>query len=485
MSPEQARGEKVDARSDIYSFGVMIYEMLAGSVPFESESSFGLLMKHLNDPPPSISGISTDLQAVIDRALAKDPVYRYSSASELADEFISVFNGQTVSVNTLTQLKVARQALEKKAGFTLPSWLTPSLLRTGLLIVGGVILLGIIAWYTSTNSNNTVVAQVAYSDFSSILDKATVTVTELSTPKAGTHYEVWLLAQGGETRRNIGEIDVDGAGQGTLTFTDTDSRNILAFFDQMEITLEPDNDPLKDEPSEEIVASFVYPPLAFLHVKHLLVAFGGAPNQTALMQGLWSGVNQVSTTTDELQAAFDANNEDLVRRKTEEIINQLAGNANTALYKDWDENGTVDDPSDGYGLLQNGEPGYNDQGYITQAISHANFAAAALDTTENIKTNSLYVTVAAGNVDGWAHQLLEKAVRLNEMRFGPEMAPLIAEMNALAKQIVNGVDSNGNQLIEPIVGEGGASTAYDFAYKSGTMQLLPGAHRIPPPSAAQ
>ncbi len=88
MSPEQARGDKVTRKTDIYSLGVMLYEMLAGAVPFDAESSFGILMKHLNDPPPPIFGISSDLQFIIDRALAKDPEIRYATAKELADEFI-------------------------------------------------------------------------------------------------------------------------------------------------------------------------------------------------------------------------------------------------------------------------------------------------------------------------------------------------------------------------------------------------------------
>ena len=83
MSPEQARGDRVDRRTDIYSLGVVLYEMLAGVVPFDAESSFGVLMKHLNEPPPPIAGISADMQAVINRSLAKDPVHRYDTAGEL------------------------------------------------------------------------------------------------------------------------------------------------------------------------------------------------------------------------------------------------------------------------------------------------------------------------------------------------------------------------------------------------------------------
>src|SRR5215208_636836 len=113
MSPEQARGEKVDKRTDIYALGIMLYEMLAGVVPFQSDTTFGMLMKHINEPPPPIKGISPDLQALINRALAKDPAHRYESAGDLANEFMALFNGQTISPGTLHIAEIARKAAAK------------------------------------------------------------------------------------------------------------------------------------------------------------------------------------------------------------------------------------------------------------------------------------------------------------------------------------------------------------------------------------
>lgn len=112
MSPEQSRGEKADKRTDIYSLGIVVYEMLAGQVPFNAETTFGMLMKHINEPPPPIKGISADLQAIMDRALAKDPNMRYPAAGEMAKEFLSVEKGQHASPDTKYFAEVARKAAE-------------------------------------------------------------------------------------------------------------------------------------------------------------------------------------------------------------------------------------------------------------------------------------------------------------------------------------------------------------------------------------
>ncbi len=87
MSPEQAQGGRVDARSDLFSFGAVMYEMLAGRRPFSGSSDVGLLTAILRDDPPSLRSVRADVppdaEAMVARALAKDPAARYRSAAEL------------------------------------------------------------------------------------------------------------------------------------------------------------------------------------------------------------------------------------------------------------------------------------------------------------------------------------------------------------------------------------------------------------------
>jgi serine/threonine protein kinase len=89
MSPEQIRSERTDDRSDIYSLGVTLYEMLSGQPPYTADSALTLMMMVINDPLPDLhearEGVPETLLTVVQKALAKDPIERFQSMTEMAN----------------------------------------------------------------------------------------------------------------------------------------------------------------------------------------------------------------------------------------------------------------------------------------------------------------------------------------------------------------------------------------------------------------
>jgi len=101
MSPEQVEGKDVDTRSDVYSLGVVLYEMLTGRAPFEGDSALSIALKHKGEVPPDPRelnpGLSAALSAVILKCLAKEEEKRYQSAEELLSELSALEKGTEVA----------------------------------------------------------------------------------------------------------------------------------------------------------------------------------------------------------------------------------------------------------------------------------------------------------------------------------------------------------------------------------------------------
>jgi serine/threonine-protein kinase len=116
LSPEQARGGEVDPRSDLYSLGVVLYELLTGKTPFDGETPVEIAMKHLSNAPKPPSKLRPDvtpeLDKVVLRALAKNPDDRYQSADEMEADLERVARGAPVSAATAaTQVLPAAAAV--------------------------------------------------------------------------------------------------------------------------------------------------------------------------------------------------------------------------------------------------------------------------------------------------------------------------------------------------------------------------------------
>jgi predicted Ser/Thr protein kinase len=90
IAPEQAQGQRVDEHTDVYSLGVVLYELLTGEVPFPAENFVAVAMRHINEPPPPIRDkrpdVSPRLEAAVQRAMAKDPDDRFATMADLCAE---------------------------------------------------------------------------------------------------------------------------------------------------------------------------------------------------------------------------------------------------------------------------------------------------------------------------------------------------------------------------------------------------------------
>jgi serine/threonine protein kinase len=492
MSPEQARGDHVDARTDVYSLGVTVYEMLAGRVPFDSDSTLSLLHKQIFDPPPPIEGISVNLQAVMDRALAKNPDERFATPIEFAEAF------QTAILGT-TEAATIHFPLSESQSQTLPRPTPPTAktTRASLFVLMGVIGILVIAFSiffrprtsapptsqpastdTQTSAPASEVPEVIppqaepvgllrFQDGAAIADKVTLTTFDMALPPQDSQYEAWLIQDDNEQRVSIGVIVFDENQNGNLVFVDPAGRNLIGLYHSLEITTEPnpDNSP---NPANTIAFTSLLPADGLMHVRHLLFAYYNTPDEVGFIIGLDATTKILNDSANDMLTALEAGDQTTVRAQAEKMLNIISG-IKSPDRKDWDGDGSINDSSDRFGLLLNGD----NEGYIHGAYTHANLALTAQDASENMLIHGEHVKIAMDNIELWTPQLHDLLVTILVSPAETDNENLVRQAVALSNQIRNGIDINGNETIEPIPGEGGALTAYQHAFYMADITIFP------------
>ncbi|MDQ3507704.1 MAG: Stk1 family PASTA domain-containing Ser/Thr kinase, partial [Actinomycetota bacterium] len=166
MSPEQALGERACPRSDLYSLGVVLFEMLVGELPYEADTPVAVAVKHINEPPPppgDVNGnVPASLGAITLKLLAKRPEDRYPDAAALADDLRRVLDGKaptgahhvyvpsadySAADDAPTTISSAGKAKRKKRGGSMRAAVA---VVAGLLLIGGVIFAAVEAPWEET-----------------------------------------------------------------------------------------------------------------------------------------------------------------------------------------------------------------------------------------------------------------------------------------------------------------------------------------------
>lgn len=483
MSPEQARGEQTDERTDIYSLGIVLYELLAGRLPFDGESTVSILLKQVTEPPPPIPNLSPSIQKVLYRALAKDRNERFRTPVEFANAVSGAMNTNPApaTLELTGQLSVfpTPKTIQPKKQLKIILPILVAIIATAL---GAAFVWNSFIPSTNETPTNPPVTEtdtainlaalplgptgiVRFQDGVAIADEAVLTAQAMPAPPKGNQYEVWLTS--GEERLSLGILSLDSNGKGTLTFRDPQRLNLIARYDNVEITLEPnpDSDPAS---SGQIAYSFTQPEEGYVHVRYLLSSFPNAPEEKGLIQGLNQDSKIINETTRKMLASVENGDDVSVRKNAESIMNLLVG-SQSQDHKDWNKDGTLTDASDGYGLLLNG----NSLGYIQAVYAEADYAANTPGATQKMIVNGEDVKICVQNLAQWIPQLQTQILTILVSAPDADLEQPVRTAAALAKQISNGIDLDGNGKVDPLAGEGGVQTAYEYAYFMADMPILP------------
>jgi serine/threonine protein kinase len=532
MAPEQGSGEEITNSADIYSLGVVVYEMLTGRKPFEAETPMQVVIKHMTSPIPSLRATVPDapevLEMTLNRALAKVPENRYATATEFADDFTRSIH----SPDSVAGLKIDfNPSADSTMVLTSPAATDPNLSRVpqpptttiiqqapgsnplvllggfaiiALLILGAVFLLINREQPATVISNNetavvetgvplsagdvsgTETAQaialiptdtpqptfgrLSFSTTKTLGDTVTLQVQNLTPLPGGTVYAVWLRNTGDDTYQRLGTVTVDASGSGVMApYVDEGGRTLPILFNAVDLTYETT---AGDTPEGQQVAYRDELPLELSQAltQIFLTSVDGLAAD-AVESSTYEGAPSAGGPTVGLLASALAE-----ANKASQHAGLAQRSTNIGGFHTHNEHtinillGTKEDYN-ANGTGENPGFGVGIPKFVDLMAVQLDAAANAPNSSRILQANLEVIRVCLENSRVRSDQIVELEKEFLATDDLTSVTQKAIESTQIAAALINGRDENGNGQVEAFEGECGLMQVITFGLLTSTMNL--------------
>lgn len=514
MSPEQVQGTNVDHRGDIYSLGIVLYEMLTNTQPFISDTPIQVVLRQINDPPPPLKQYRADLpdavETVLQRALAKDPKKRYQSANTFAEDFHHALRGESISemhtataprpypTHETTELKASPTAdtINVTTAADVPDFeiiRTPPQVQvirerigSPLVLLGGFLIIAImVVLIVLLMTNDAAVdpeptaaafvptiaptqppvdpsiptyGEISFSTTDQLGDTVNITADRMARLSGDAVYVAQLVNTATDETLPLGTLRVDAFGSGLLQYVDPEARSLPTLYNALTITRADSQETVEDG---TVVYSASIPSDVTNALREIFIesmqgdgATEDQPGDSLLETAL------AEAEIGEQHAGLAANSRTVpsMLSHVEHTLNIYNG---TEI--DYNANDRAENPGRKIGVLPMLDA-------IEQAVDTASTGAPP-----RVQTELDLIRVCVINVRDWTLELLELEQIMLETDTLEAVENERTEATRLANTIINGQDLNGNGDVEAFEGECGLNQIYDYGIAASAMSLTEGA----------